>query len=246
MPVNAARSESPWSDPTELLARLASSLRLNEVRSAIVTIDMHRGHLDPKVATSPLPAELADRVVTRARTFLNFARSQKIPIIHTILTRRQVEAGMNPFKQHVLSVQGSLLPGQRQDILGHNLEGSRGTELMPQLGPEPDDFVVSTKKTYSIFLYTDLEYLLKALNVDTLILLGVNTNTCVLASAFEATCRLYRVVVLDDCTASGYGADLHEAALQIVKRCIGWVFSSEEFMKKWDAEVTVGQAPRRV
>ncbi len=243
--MKAGRPEVQWSEPTELLARLRSSLRLSEVRSAVVTIDMHRGHLDPTVATSPLPAELADRVVTRARAFLEFARSRKIPIIHAILTRRQVEAGMNPFKKHVLSLQESLLPGQRQDILGHNLEGSRGTELMPQLGSGPGDFLISNKKTYSIFLYTDLEYLLKALNVDTLILMGVNTNTCVLASAFEATCRLYRVVVLNDCSASGYGEDLHEAALQIVKRCIGWVFSSEEFMQKWDADVTAGEAVHR-
>jgi hypothetical protein len=39
---------------------------LDAGRTALVAIDMHRGHLDPSVATLPLPAERCGPVIARA------------------------------------------------------------------------------------------------------------------------------------------------------------------------------------
>jgi nicotinamidase-related amidase len=66
--------------------------------------------------------------------------------------------------------------------------------------------------------------------------MGINTNTCVLNTAFTAHNHDYRVVVLSDCVASMYGPDLHALGLQNVMRCLGLVLTNEEFMEK------VGQA----
>jgi ureidoacrylate peracid hydrolase len=70
------------------------------------------------------------------------------------------------------------------------------------------------------------------LDVDTLLLMGINTNTCVQCAAFESMNRGFRVVVLEDCVASMYGEDLHQAALQNIARCLGWVLTSEQVLDK--------------
>ena len=62
--------------------------------------------------------------------------------------------------------------------------------------------------------------------------MGINTNTCVLNTAFTASNKNYRTVVLSDCVASMYGDDLHEFGLQNVMRSLGWVVTNELFKKK--------------
>jgi len=62
--------------------------------------------------------------------------------------------------------------------------------------------------------------------------MGINTNTCVLNTAFSAFNLNYEVVVLSDCVASMYGEDLHIFGLQNVARCIGWVLSNEQLCAK--------------
>ena len=79
---------------------------------------------------------------------------------------------------------------------------------------------------------TDLDGLLKSLNIENVCLMGINTNTCVLNTAFTAFNHDYRVVVMSDCVASMYGEDLHELGLQNVCRCLGWVLDNEEFKEK--------------
>ena len=57
--------------------------------------------------------------------------------------------------------------------------------------------IVRGKKRYSPFGDTDLGFLLdRRLQVDTLILAGINTTSCVLCCSFEATNRDYRVVIV--------------------------------------------------
>jgi nicotinamidase-related amidase len=73
--------------------------------------------------------------------------------------------------------------------------------------------------------------------------MGINTNTCVLNTAFTAFNLNYEVVVLSDCVASMYGEDLHVFGLQNVARCIGWVLSNA-IVRNADAVVSMSLWPR--
>lgn len=57
-----------------------------------------------------------------------------------------------------------------------------------------------------------MEILLKNLNVDTLIFTGVLTNVCVENTLRDAIDRDYRIIFVDDCTAT-VNPTLHEATL---------------------------------
>ena len=225
-----------WEDHSEQLGRLNDWLHIDPSRTAVVTIDMHRGHLGGEDATMPVKTEITDRVLGAAEKFLRFARDNGIPVIHAILTWRPEEAyRFNPrvdAGRMTLSHQTPATTALADGTL-HNLVGSVQCELMPEIGPEPGDLIVNSKKTQSIFYGTEMDVLLGTfLDVDTLILMGINTNTCVQCAAFESLNRGFQVVVVEDCVGSMYGDDLHEAALQNIARCLGWVMSADQVIAK--------------
>jgi biuret amidohydrolase len=226
-------------DRGRMVSILKSKLRVNPSKTAIVTIDMHRGHLDPSVATMPAAPEDCDRVIANGKDVLNFARSRKIPVIHVVLIHRHLPGfGSESMKvsfwgavQDFLAEEDRLSPGRKSTTTAHNLEGSPGTQIIPDLYASTD-YVINNKKRLDCFYGTDLEILLRTLGIDTVALMGINTNTCVMNTAFSAFNRDFQVVVISDCVASMYGEDLHVLGLENVKRCLGYVLTVEEFKKK--------------
>ena len=223
----------------EMTDKLMGMLELDPMRTAIVTIDMHRGHLDPEVATMPASAEDAERVIKKAEDVLDFARVHGVPIIHVKLVFRKIPGlgseGM-PVKfwkalHDITDETNRLSPGRKSTVDDHNIMGSVQTELIPSLFAE-GDYVIDNKKRLDCFMGTDLEGLLDSLGAENVCLMGINTNTCVLNTAFTAFNKDYRVVVMSDCVASMYGEDLHVLGLQNVCRCLGWVVTNDEFKEK--------------
>jgi len=226
-------------DPDRLKETLKELLVIEPAHTAIVAVDMHRGHLDPEVATEPVPAEACRRVVASTRVLLELARERRMPVIHVVLRYRRhpepaVERLASPFKRAVDLAKQRLL-GERSTLRDHNVEGSVQTQIMPELGPVDGDMVIDNKKRLSAFYGTDLEILLRVLKIETLVVVGVNTNTCVLCTAFEAANRDFTTVVVSDCVTSLYGDDLHAAALDNIARCFGWVLTLDEFRAKVEA-----------
>src|SRR5581483_11661386 len=118
----------------------------------------------------------------------------------------------------------------RRNVLAHNLKGSPGCSIMPEL-QDASDLVVDAKKRYDCFTATDLDLTLRAHGVDTLLITGVNTNSCVVATATAACCRDYAVVVVSDCVDTMDGAALHDAALRVIATAFGQVMTSDEVMR---------------
>ncbi len=110
-----------------------------------------------------------------------------------------------------------------------------GTQIIPALF-KPGDYVVHNKKRYSAFYMTDLEFVLKTLGADTVIVTGIYTSSGCLATSFEANVRDYRVIMLEDCMDSMDGRDFHEAAIKIMRRIIGQVMTSQELLRALDEE----------
>jgi nicotinamidase-related amidase len=226
-------------DRASLLSGLYGELRLKAEETAVVTIDMHRGHLDMQVATMPTKPEDAKRVIGNAKPALDFSRKSKIPVIHVVLVYRKIpglgsEGMVSPFWRAMHAAQGAqdrLTPGRPSTVREHNIQGSPGTQIIPELYRD-GDYMIDNKKRLDCFYGTDLRILLETLKIKSVVLMGINTNTCVLNTAFTAFNFDYQVVVLSDCVASMYGDDLHVLGLQNVSRCLGWVVTNEQFFAK--------------
>jgi nicotinamidase-related amidase len=202
-------------------------VKLDARSTVVVAIDMHRGHLDPGVGTLPLAAERCGPVIARTAQLFRELRAIGVPIVHVVTEYREPgEIAANPFWQAIHDDPAKA----RKGILRHNLAGSPGTEIIPALRAE-GDLVVRGKKRYSAFLATDLEFLLGRLQATTVILAGINTTTCILCTAFEATNRDFSVVVAADAVDSMDGEEMHRFALRLMGAAVGWVWSNEEILK---------------
>jgi nicotinamidase-related amidase len=202
-------------------------LRLDPRTTVAVAIDMHRGHLDPAVATLPLAAERCGPVIKRAAALLAGLRERGVPVVHVVTEYREpAEIAANPFWKAAHDDRGKA----RRGILRHNLAGSPGTEIIAELH-DSRDLVVRGKKRYSSFHATDLEFLLRRLGADTVILAGINTTTCVLCAAFEATNLDFRVVFAADAVDSMDGEDMHRFALRLMEAALGWPLGNEDIFQ---------------
>jgi nicotinamidase-related amidase len=190
-------------------------------RPVVVAVDMHRGHLDPAVATLPLPAERSRALIARSAPIFAALRAAGIPLVQVVTTYRTPhESDSNPFW-------GGKRSATRARSHEHNLAGSPGTQIVPELYA-PSDIVVNSKKRYSPYLHTDLEFVLRDLGARTVLLAGVNTNSCILCSAFETVNRDFELVVMKDCVDSMDGEDAHRMALSLIETCLGRVMSWDE------------------
>ena len=202
-------------------------IRLDSTTTAAIAIDMHRGHLDPSVATLPLPAERCGPVIKRAAALLAGLRERAVRVIHVVTEYRDPgEIAANPFWKAAHDDPGKA----RRGILGHNLAGGPGTEIIPEL-LDPGDLIVRGKKRYSSFHGTDLEFVLRGLGVDTVILAGINTTTCVLCAAFEATNLDFRVVIASEAVDSMDGEEMHRFALRLMAATTGWPLGNEDIFQ---------------
>jgi nicotinamidase-related amidase len=192
-------------------------------RPALVTIDLHRGHLDPGVATLPLEAEASGRVMEAARRIMFRARSLGLPIVHVTTRYADVaEITANPYWRQQAGKEGSV----RARIADHQAPGAPGLEMMPGV-VQPGDLLLDTKRRYDCFVATDLEFVLRTRDVDSLLIIGVNTNSCVLATSIAASVRDYAVFVLSDGVATMMERSFHDAALAIIGGSFGWVIDSD-------------------
>jgi len=226
-------------DRSAMVSTLKRHVKIDPSKTAVIAVDMHRGHLDHSVATMPASPEDCERVISSTKRLLQLVRSHNIPVIHVILVQRKLpgfgaEGMIVRFWRalHQISEEGNrLIPNRKSTVAEHNLEGSPGTQIIPEL-LGPNDYIINNKKRLDCFYGTDLEILLRTLGVETVILIGINTNTCVLNTAFSAFNRDFEVVVISDCVASMYGEDLHILGLENIKRCLGYVLTVDEFKEK--------------
>ena len=204
----------------------------DRAHSAVVSIDMHQGHL-ADTPDCPCPAPRAREIVDPIDTFHDHARRLGVPVVHvrTVLRKGGVDdvGGGKAAWRLVFPLYVGEIPNADE----HAIEGSRWTRFMTRV--EPEDLIVETKKRLSVFQPTDLDFLLRNLRVRTVVLNGGFTDCCVLNAAFDASNHDYRVVVLRD-LVRGTNAEMEDAALKMVSLHLGLVMDSVDLLAEWQAQ----------
>jgi ureidoacrylate peracid hydrolase len=119
--------------------------------------------------------------------------------------------------------------------------GSWEADFYGEVRPLPGEPVI-TKHRFSAFHNTDLETVLRARSIRTVVLAGVATNVCVETTAREAFVRDYYVVLLSDGTAT-YSRSGHDATLNVVDQFFGQVARIDDVAGAWRS-TEGGAAPR--
>ncbi len=202
-------------------------LGVDQPKAAIVAIDLHRGHLDMEVATMPTTPGIARQVIKANNHLFDWARNVGVPLIHVMTQYRDAtEIVCNPFWR----TRAEDPTATRKNVLRHNISGMPGVNVISELYDRGRDLLVDTKKRYDCFLGTDLDFLLRARGINVLIITGVNTNSCILATAAAANVRDYCVIVAKDCVETMDGSDLHEAGLLCISTAFGLVADTNAIM----------------
>ena len=166
-------------------------------RPALILIDYFRAATDPSV--SPLGFDQSEAILHSKRV-LEVSREKAIPIIFTTIvytdTEHYSDAGM--LIKKIPSLKG-MVPG------------SKGVEIDERVKPKPNEHVI-VKKFQSAFFGTNLVPLLMALKVDTTVLVGCATSSCVRATCFDSCSYGFRTIIPKECVADRDPA-VHEANL---------------------------------
>jgi nicotinamidase-related amidase len=197
---------------------MANALSLYPAHTALIGMDCQTG----VVAFYAKPQEA---FLERCAGALRVARKAGMPVIH-------VKVGFRPGLPEVAtrnrlfaSIKAS---PQRQKMF----EGASGA-IHPALGPEPDDLVV-TKHRISAFPGSDLAMILRAKEIDTVVLFGIATSGVVLSTLLEACDTDYRTIVIADCCADT-DAELHRVLIERLFPLRGEVTTAAEFAKALEA-----------
>jgi nicotinamidase-related amidase len=204
--------------------------------TAVVSIDMHRSHLDGP--NCPCPGLRGQEAIHLTNRFHRAARELRVPIIHvrTWLRRGGVDdARANRASwRRILEWSGEATPA----IDEHVIEGTRWTEFVTEV--EPEDLVVH-KKRFSSFVATDLDFLLRNMRRDTLVIDGIFTDACDLSTGFDAANLDYKVLIPQD-VVRGSSEEMERAALAIFSSYIGLVVDSDDLIAEWQARSRVSAA----
>jgi nicotinamidase-related amidase len=131
-------------------------------------------------------------LMVRAAGLLDQARIAGMTVIHVQVGFRPNMPEASPRNRLLSAIKNS--PQHRQIF-----EGAAGT-IHASLSPQADDITV-VKHRVSAFAGTDLEMILRAKDIDTLVMFGIATSGVVLSTLLEAGDRDYRVIVAGDCCA---------------------------------------------
>jgi nicotinamidase-related amidase len=204
---------------------------LDVSRTAFVSVDMHEGHLSED-RDCPCPAPRGRAIVGKVDDLHARGRELGARVVHVRSTVRvsgadDVKGVPSAWRLGFVEYVGGI---PRVD--DHALEGTRWQEFRTQV--VPGDEIVSGKKRLSAFYPTDLDFLLRQWNIQTIVLTGVMTDCCILNTAFDASNRNYRVITVRDCVA-GTNDELEDAALKIMSLNTGLVMDGDDLVKAWES-----------
>ncbi|WP_100011203.1 cysteine hydrolase family protein [Lentibacillus sediminis] len=174
---------------------------MNKQNTALVLIDLQK--------ESNFGLEQMDQVVTNAKQLIDGFRAQNIPIIYTRQINRADGIGL-PLGE----------PLNDDGTPFYYNTANESIEILDEIKPQDGDIVID-KYRWSAFYETNLDLILKSLNVKNVVIGGVVTDGCLLTSAFDAYFRDYNIhLVKDICTASNEGS--HMASLMMMAN---WIYA---------------------
>lgn len=186
---------------------------ISRSNTALVLHDMQNDFIKASLSKP----EMAE-VVTRTRALIDLAHSLSIPVIYT---RVENDPAMT-------------YPTERAPYLHRQgppicVKGTLGADVIDQLKPTPNDFIVSKVRS-SAFYGTKMDALLRVKGVWILIVAGGSTNWGVEWLARDAKSRDIVTVALRDCTYSGT-PEAQAASLANIDDFIGYVMNSDEVVR---------------
>jgi ureidoacrylate peracid hydrolase len=149
-----------------------------------------------------------EETLAECAALLEEARSQGLPVIYTRAVSRADGADAMPGIEALEAARGA-----DEDPIQD--EDAWSSQIMDAVAPQPGD-VVLTKPRWDAFFATELEGILRRLDVDRLLIAGLQTNVCIDTTARTALMKNFRVAVPEDAVSTD-GKHLHFNGLDALR-----------------------------
>lgn len=216
--------------------RNAVPIEIDLAMTALLVIDMQEYFLNPQ---SPFARSMERRASGFADYYLERSSKTVEPNLQRLLTRFRDRGG-----RVIFTTVASEFP-DGQDLsptfqrMNAEAKGEIGAVVFPprndpwarvvdSLAPLESEAVIN-KTTFGGFASTGLDGALRNLGIDTLVISGVVTNRCVETTARDATDRGYRVILVDDGTAT-FSPELQEMTMLSLMVSYGFVRTTDEVL----------------
>jgi nicotinamidase-related amidase len=161
---------------------------------------------------------LVDRIfnreefMTNLKNFIEKLRG-RMPVFYTLITpmHRDFTSSWNYF-----SMMRRFNVDDINKLPSFMAIGSKEREIPEMVQPEHTDIVLE-KSTFSIFIGTNFDYMMRNHNVTTLIFTGISTEMGIESSARDASARGFYPVVVSNCVSS-LDKDAHERSLKTMTK----------------------------
>ncbi|MEM9768050.1 MAG: isochorismatase family cysteine hydrolase [Cyanobacteria bacterium P01_D01_bin.71] len=198
-------------------------------QTALLIIDMQNDFCHPDGFNgSELGLDLKGvrSIIPAIQTLLVWARQTGVKVIFTRESHLPDLSDLSPSKKTRYANAGSPIgqPGKMGRFL---VQGETGASIVEELQPLPQEWQLD-KPAHSCFVNTSLDQRLQAANVTHLLIAGVTTECCVLATYRHGSDLGYYCLLLEDCCAA-FDAKDHEATVHILQSeggVLGWVAQS--------------------
>ncbi len=176
---------------------------------AVVSVDMQNDamHADGLIAQAGNDISGMLAILPRCQAFLETVRELDVLVVHIETITLPDGQSDSP---SWLRTKGTMLGS---DFF---LEGTWGAEFSPEVAPLPGEPVVRKHRS-SAFHNTDLDLILRANGVETVVVIGEQTPGCIEATYRDAAYHDYYNVLIEDCVAA-FDPEQHEASILIQRR----------------------------
>lgn len=203
--------------PLDLVALLAPA------HTAIVTSEVQNGVVGAQSALPALAEAAAEELLPNLIRLLPAARSAGVQVVHCTAYRRADGKGANTNARLFLGVRKSpvaLLPD------------TPAVEVIPELGPEPEDLVLTRTHGLDPMAGTDLDPVLRNLGVRTIVVTGVSVNVAITNLVMDAVNLGYDVVLPRDAVC-GIPREYADAVIDNTLALLATVLTTDDLLEIW-------------
>lgn len=213
--------------PVTLSAK-PSHIAIDLTRCALVVVDMQNDfcHPDGWFATSGTDIAYAREVISNVAELIGSARNREVPVIHLHWGVRADTLELSTSQLMFGTRFGERKGYGDRAAAGHRVlvRNEWGAAAIEELSPREEDIVVH-KSRFSGFWHTELDAILRRLDVTTLLFAGINTERCVMATLQDASFLGYNVVLMEDAVATPSPEESKQAALTLIRQLYGFTAS---------------------
>jgi nicotinamidase-related amidase len=153
-------------------------------KSALLVMDVQQGIVDRFNSEA--------EYLPRLRRAIDAAHDANVPVIYVVVGFRRGHPEISPHNKSFSAIAAAAGGGA-----GGFAAGDPTARVHPDVTPRPEDLVV-TKKRVSAFAGSDLDVVLRAAGVDSLVLTGIATSGVVLSTLRQAADLDFNLTVLED------------------------------------------------